>query len=353
MNSRRFTEEEKRWLLYNFIKNGYNFVKNNWQLNFSTEVPSLRTLYRYQKKIKEKGTLQDEKRTGRPRTAQTEENSIIVCQSVIEQNPTSTRRISKQHNISQSSVFRILKSNNLRPFIPRKVHQLFLPDNELRLEFCNIILTLCDQNPNLMNNIIWSDEAIFKLSRTENRSNTIYWSDTNPHITSVQQLNQPGLMTWAAVSSRGIIGPYFYENNVTGQTYLRMLNEFVFPQVDQLPNNNELYFMHDGAPAHFDRRVRQLLISRFGERFIGRGAPIQYPPRSPDLTPLDFSIWGIIKDKVYSRNPSSLTELRQCIVEEFDILNGNLDLLIKIVNSVFDRLWFCIVAEGFQFEHLL
>lgn len=353
MKSRRFTIEEKRWLSFNFVKHGYNFVKENWELNFASELPSHRSLFRYQKKLKNEGSLDDMRRSGRPRTAQTEENSFLVCQSAIEQTPTSTRRISKQLNISQSSVIRILKNNNYHPYIPRKVHQIILPDNELRLKYCSELLKLFDDNSNLFDNIIWSDEAIFKLSGTENRTNSIYWSQSNPHVTSIQQFKQPGLMTWAAISSKGVIGPYFYEESVNGQSYLQMLNEFVFPRIDQLPNNIRLYFMHDGAPAHFDQTVRRRLSERFRNQFIGRGAPIQYPPRSPDLTPMDYAIWGIVKNNVYSRNPSNLNELRQFIIEEFEILNNNLDLLTRIVNSVNDRPWLCIVANGFQFEHYL
>jgi hypothetical protein len=31
--------------------------------------------------------------------------------------------------------------------------------------------------------------------------------------------------------------------------------------------------------------------------WFGRGGKIAWPPRSPDLTPLDFSVWGYIKEK--------------------------------------------------------
>jgi hypothetical protein len=51
--------------------------------------------------------------------------------------------------------------------------------------------------------------------------------------------------------------------------------------------------MHDGAPAHFDRVVRDHLNERFHERWIGRGGPVSWPPRSPDLTPIVF-IYGAI-----------------------------------------------------------
>ncbi|KAJ8934968.1 hypothetical protein NQ318_007175 [Aromia moschata] len=69
-----------------------------------------------------------------------------------------------------------------------------------------------------------------------------------------------------------------------------------------LPLNlcNQMYFMHDGVPPHFARK--RILNEKFPGRFIGRGndAPISWPPRSPDLNPCDFFIWGDLKQKVYS-----------------------------------------------------
>lgn len=353
MCSRRFSEEERRWLTFHFVKHGYRYVKDNWQLHFSTELPSRRSLYRYQRKLKSEKSLKDKHRSGRPRTVQTEETITTVCQSVVEQNPTSTRRLARQLDISQTSVVKILKANKFRPYIAQKVHELLPHDSVSRLKFCSTLLSLFDQDSQLFDRLIWTDEAIFKLSGTENRNNTTFWSTTNPHAVSIHKLNQPGLTVWAGVCSLGIIGPFFFEETVSGQSYLNMLNNFIIPQVNQIDVNMNLIYQHDGAPGHFDRRVRQRLRERFGDRFVGRGASIEMPPRSPDITPMDYAIWGIVKDNVYSRKPATLDELKNYIIFEFNVLNNNLSLLTKIVNSVYGRLWNCIIAEGKQFEHLL
>jgi hypothetical protein len=49
---------------------------------------------------------------------------------------------------------------------------------------------------------------------------------------------------------------------------------------------------------------------------IGRDGPIPWPPRSPDITPLDFFLWGYVKGIVYkTKTPvSSLHELKLRIV---------------------------------------
>jgi hypothetical protein len=50
----------------------------------------------------------------------------------------------------------------------------------------------------------------------------------------------------------------------------------------------ELHIMHDGAPAHFNLIARRYLNQKLPGWWIGRGGPIAWPPRSPDLTPLEF-----------------------------------------------------------------
>jgi hypothetical protein len=50
----------------------------------------------------------------------------------------------------------------------------------------------------------------------------------------------------------------------------------------------ELHFMHDGAPVRFSLVSRRYLNRKLPGRWIGRGGPIAWPPRSPDLNPMDF-----------------------------------------------------------------
>jgi hypothetical protein len=52
----------------------------------------------------------------------------------------------------------------------------------------------------------------------------------------------------------------------------------------------------------------------FPGRWVGRDGPIPWPPRSPDITPLDFFLWGYFKDIVYKTPVTSLVELKIRIV---------------------------------------
>ena len=66
----------------------------------------------------------------------------------------------------------------------------------------------------------------------------------------------------------------------------------VVPQLQQQSNSHDLYFQQDGTPAHYSRAVREYLDETFPEKWIGRRRPIDWPGRSPDLTPMDFFSFG-------------------------------------------------------------
>ena len=70
-----------------------------------------------------------------------------------------------------------------------------------------------------------------------------------------------------------------------------------------------MIFQQDGAPPHWRLDVRKFLDDTFPYRWIGRGGPTPWPPRSPNITPLDFFLWGYVKDRVYATQVPNLEML--------------------------------------------
>jgi len=92
--------------------------------------------------------------------------------------------------------------------------------------------------------------------------------------------------------------------------------------MSQLQEDSEDFiFQPDGAPPHFHFDVRAHLIANLSSRLIARtpyndSSLLPWPPRSPDLTPCDFFLWGYIKDRMYVPPvPRDLRQLQQRIVE--------------------------------------
>ena len=129
-----------------------------------------------------------------------------------------------------------------------------------------------------------------------------------------------------------------------------MLGIELIPELHALPTQPE-WFQQDGAPVHFWWQVRDFLSTIFPDRWIGRGGPVEWAPRSPDLNPLDFSVWGILKDRVYQREVRDIGHLRQRVIEECN--NFDAAVLRKIVAHMERRVNLCVNVEGGHFEHLL
>ncbi|GFS82100.1 transposable element Tc3 transposase [Trichonephila clavipes] len=79
-----------------------------------------------------------------------------------------------------------------------------------------------------------------------------------------------------------------------------MITNFFIPELNN-HDVQELWFQQDGATCHTARATIDLLKDTFGDRLISRFGPVSWPPRSCDLTPLDYFLWGYVKSLVYAR----------------------------------------------------
>ena len=133
--------------------------------------------------------------------------------------------------------------------------------------------------------------------------------------------------------------------------YKQLLEEDVFPQLNSMSTTATLWWQQDGAPPHYAKCVRELLNNNFGDRWIGRGGPVEWPPRSPDLSPLDFFLWGHLKRRVYRNRPANLEELKNNITEECRLISS--ETLEKVISNGYRRMLRCKQNNGDHFEHLL
>lgn len=117
---------------------------------------------------------------------------------------------------------------------------------------------------------------------------------------------------------------------------------------DTLQNH---WFQQDGAPPHYYEPVRQFLNHWRGNQWIGRGGPIAWPPRSPDLTPLDFYLWGYVKEEVYAIAPTNRDDMKNRIREAFR--NIRIRTLQDVQQNFVRRLHLCLQEQGRTFEHII
>ena len=165
-----------------------------------------------------------------------------------------------------------------------------------------------DSDPGFLKHVCFSDESISTYGLL-NRHNLRIWGLENPHDICEFEQDFPKLNVWCGIMHDKIISPFFFtERSIIAQIYLDVLTEYVSPQLEQY--QPQVIFQQDGAPPHWGLKVCQFLNETFPDRWTGCDGPIPWPPCSPDITPLDFFLWGYIKDIVYQTKVRGINNLQ-------------------------------------------
>ncbi|GBP20082.1 hypothetical protein EVAR_13854_1 [Eumeta japonica] len=101
-----------------------------------------------------------------------------------------------------------------------------------------------------------------------------------------------------------------------------MLDDFFVPELQNFPGYNRKTWFN-GATSHTSYRSLPRVREIFPGKLISRRGDVNWPPRSPDLTPIDFFLWGYVKSKVYTNKPTSLEQLKGNIHHEMAAITEN------------------------------
>lgn len=211
------------------------------------------------------------------------------------------------------------------------------------------------RNPNFIKSVLWTDESSFSTSGIFNRGITHYWARHNTReFQEIQFQGRQSVNVWCGFVQDQIIGPIFYHGVLTGQQYLNFLQNEIEEYVDDFnyQYRNTMVWQHDGAPQHNILHVRNFLNQNYN-LWIGKNGTIPWPPRSPNLTPLDFYLWGHLNSKVYEYRPNNLNELQDRINAEIVNINNDRNIFRKIENNLLRRLNLCVNEGGGHIEYLL
>ncbi|CAG7717376.1 unnamed protein product [Allacma fusca] len=229
------------------------------------------------------------------------ENLQTVTRLLVHDPEKSTRRLAYETGIAKTTVQRLIKDSGLRVTRPTRVQQLKPEDYPKRIQFSNEMIARFQADDNLVDNIMWTDDG-------------------------------------------GIIGPYFFESTVDGKAYIKLLQEFARPSLEQHNLMGTIYWQQDGAPAHWAKVVREFLNQTFDRNWIGSDGPSNWPPRSPDLTVPDFWLWGRIKQKVFAKDMKTNEELKAAI--KFEIESLCPQEITRACQRVPHRLKRCLENDG-------
>ena len=259
--------------------------------------------------------------------------------------------------MTKSSFNRTTQELGYRAFRIQKRHGLKDGDQQRRLTYCRWLV----QRPNRMDrDICIVDEANFAMNGCVSSQNVRFYAerrDPPRHFTfDVPNDRRKVNVLAAMVGDNTLIGPVFIDGNLTGNKYLTIINQQIARTLRRQfgeQNNGAIrrvWFFQDGATPHRTVAVRNRLQELFPNRVVGLNHGIEWPPRSPDLTPLDFFLWGHIQSIVYEAGPPrSLRDLQNRITQAFRQVRRT-RMVRRAVRAMRSRATTCIRLRGRQVE---
>ena len=230
------------------------------------------------------------------------------------------RQMAKDEGISEGSVRQTVhKKFGKYPYKIQKAHGLTDQMKATRLARCKELLKPFKKPANA-STILFTDECLFTVEQSVNHQNDRIIAG------NVQEANQKGrfasktahpqaVMVFGAITGDGKMPLVFVDQGVKirAQNYLDdILTTEVLTWTNSHFGQRFWTFQQDSAPAHKATVVQDWCKDNF-PGFITRE---EWPPNSPDLNPLDFSIWGIMKAKVGAVRHPNLNSIQQALEKE-------------------------------------
>ncbi|XP_051155172.1 uncharacterized protein LOC127277823 [Leptopilina boulardi] len=302
--------------------------------------------------------MSDHHEAGRPRIVVNPRNRERILELAAANPELGIRRMAAQLNLSYYAVQRTLKMERWHAYHPTRVQNLHPGDTAHRLRFCRWIVAENRRDPNFLFRILFTDESRFGNDGIWNFKNFHYWAPINPHMTSVRGFQHRfTINVWAGLIGDRLIGPFNFRGILTGARYNRHMLQQVTRRLRNAGFTDEeirhIWYQHDNAPTHTHRMNQAWLQRRFRNRFIGRGSRVPWPPRSPDLNPLDYFFWGKIKSEIYRHPVQNMEELMEWIRVAVQAVRDDPAMIRRAIYDLVHRAELCIQQGGHQFEQLL
>ena len=310
---------------------------------------SERTVQKIIKRYRDTGSVDDKPRSGRPKSACSSKN-IKNIKDKIRRNPNrSMRQMAKEHKISKGSVRNIVKNNlKLHPYRIQKAQKPTEQANSSRVAKSKALITRLSNGALL--NTLWTDEKLFTVEQAFNKQNNriLASSIANASDRIVERCAHPAsVMVWAGVTSRFKTPLIFVEPGVKIDKHYyidKILEAVVIPWARKTFKSKKWLFQQDGAPAHTARLTQKW----FRDNLIDFISKEEWPGYSPDLNPMDFSVWGYLENKACATPHKNLNSLKASLIREWNKMP--LDMLRATVEAVPTRLKACINSNGNRFE---
>lgn len=324
------------------------------KMAFMDKSPSKATVFRWFNEFKRgRVTLADEERSGRPRTAATEENVLAVKNLIQENRRITYEEIQHIIQIGSGSVHEILHEHlRVRKIVSRWVpHNLTQTQKEVRVEWCRDMIAKFEAGSSRrVYDIITGDETwIYQYDPETKRQSTVWLFQNEPTPTKVKRARSAGkilIASFFSLTGYLVSVPLRNQRSINAEWYVTKCLPEVFTAVsNKRPNTGlrGLLLHHDNAPAHSAFKTRDFLDST-PVKLVG------HPPYSPDLAPCDFFLFPKIKNQLKGKQFSSAEDALAAFENAVEEVSGAEWKMC--FENWFRRMKLCIDANGEFFEKM-
>ena len=209
---------------------------------------------------------------------------------------------------------------------------------------------------------IWfSDEKRFRLSGgTKAPQNHRVWVSKNARKRQLdglkaikpQSKKMKAVMISLVVNTSACALPCFVKPGVKidASSYISMLEDHFVPEITNRHTTPRPWvWRQDNAPSHTSGEAKKSIGRHIGT--VSSGRVINFPPNSPDPSPLDFAARGRLQRAVDQEKCKTQLDVRVALKKHCDALMGDKEYLKKACSHWEKRMEKCIEAQGGHFEH--
>ena len=319
------TEKQRLEVIKQAETSGHNWTSIGQSINRSPE-----TCKKFYQSYKKFGTIYPKQ--GRPPKINDEVKQDVV--KSMKNNPKqSLSDVGSQNNISKTSTKTILNDNKIKYYQMTPIPPLDDQHKTARLELCDIILSYHYLQ---LPPIIFTDESTV----CENLNGGGIWREYGHHPEECfysKEQKPLSVMIWGGIGPRGFRTRLFYfQNHVNSQSYMKtLLDNNIFGEIEAIFDRTYVW-QQDNAPSH---------TSYYTQGFLSKIIPkgIKWPPRSPDLSPIE-QVWAYIKKKLAGMHFKTKEQLFEAIEKEWINIPNN--KLHNYYSSFWARCYLCRQYDG-------
>lgn len=318
---------------------------------YKADALSRSVTFRWYSRFKEgRQSIEDDSRSGRPATANTEKNIEKVREKVLSDRRITIRELAEEVGIPHATVHSILTETlNMRRISAKFVPKLLNEDQKhARVQTCLELQESARTDPDFIHSIITGDETWVFGYDPETKAQSSQWkSPTSPRPKKARQ-SRSNVKTLLTVffDSQGVVHHEFLPQGCTvNQNYygavLRRLRESIRRKRPERWRSGKFLLHHDNAPSHNALSIRKFLAEV-------SMTVVPHPPYSPDLAPNDFFLFPKLKstlkgarfDDIEAIQRSTAERLKAIPVSEFQ----------RCTRMWQNRWQHCIDSQGNYFE---